>query len=90
MAERRVERPAAGFHGPAIPTEHDDLVGVEVGGAVKNVMAIAAGISDGLGLGFNARAALITRGLHEITRLGLALGGRAFTSRSVCVTATDG
>jgi glycerol-3-phosphate dehydrogenase (NAD(P)+) len=52
-----------------------DLVGVEIGGAVKNVMAIAAGISDGLGLGYNARAALITRGLAEITRLGVALGG---------------
>ena len=52
-----------------------DLVGVEIGGAVKNVMAIAAGICDGLGLGQNARAALITRGLAEITRLGMALGG---------------
>lgn len=52
-----------------------DLVGVEIGGAVKNVMAIAAGISDGLGLGHNARAALITRGLAEIARLGAALGG---------------
>src|SRR5678816_4176874 len=51
-----------------------DLVGVEIGGAVKNVMAIAAGISDGLGLGMNARAALITRGLAEITRLRMALG----------------
>jgi glycerol-3-phosphate dehydrogenase (NAD(P)+) len=51
-----------------------DLVGVEVGGAVKNVMAIAAGISDGLGLGMNARAALITRGLAEIARLGASLG----------------
>jgi len=50
----------------------DDLVGVEVGGAVKNVMAIATGTSDGLGLGLNARAALITRGLAEITRLGLS------------------
>ena len=57
----------------------DDLVGVQVGGAAKNVMAIAAGISDGLGFGANARAALITRGLSEITRLGLALGGRAET-----------
>ena len=57
----------------------DDLVGVQVGGASKNVMAIAAGISDGLGFGANARAALITRGLHEITRLGLALGGRPET-----------
>jgi len=56
-----------------------DLVGVEVGGAVKNVMAIASGISDGLGLGANARAALITRGLAEITRLGLKLGGRLET-----------
>ena len=52
-----------------------DLVGVEIGGAVKNVLAIAAGISDGLGLGLNARAALITRGLAEMTRLGVALGG---------------
>jgi glycerol-3-phosphate dehydrogenase (NAD(P)+) len=51
-----------------------DVVGVEVGGALKNVMAIATGISDGLGLGENARAALITRGLAEITRLGVALG----------------
>ncbi len=57
----------------------DDLVGVQVGGASKNVMAIAAGISDGLGFGANARAALITRGLHEITLLGLALGGRPET-----------
>ncbi len=56
-----------------------DLVGVQVGGAAKNVMAIAAGISDGLGFGANARAALITRGLAEITRLGTALGGRADT-----------
>jgi glycerol-3-phosphate dehydrogenase (NAD(P)+) len=57
----------------------DDLVGVEVGGAVKNVMAIATGISDGLGLGLNARAALITRGLAEVARLGVALGGRPET-----------
>ncbi|MBI5626150.1 MAG: NAD(P)-dependent glycerol-3-phosphate dehydrogenase [Nitrosomonadales bacterium] len=56
-----------------------DVIGVEVGGAVKNVMAIAAGISDGLGLGHNARAALLTRGLAEITRLGLKLGGRPET-----------
>jgi glycerol-3-phosphate dehydrogenase (NAD(P)+) len=52
-----------------------DLVGVELGGAVKNVIAIAAGIADGLGLGRNARAALVTRGLAEIVRLGVALGG---------------
>ena len=57
----------------------DDLVGVEVGGAVKNVMAIATGIADGLSLGLNARAALITRGLAEIMRLGLALGGKPET-----------
>lgn len=57
----------------------DDLVGVEVGGAVKNILAIATGIIDGMGLGLNARAALITRGLAEITRLGVALGGRAET-----------
>src|SRR5947207_1551041 len=56
-----------------------DLIGVEIGGAVKNVMAIAAGISDGLGLGLNARAALITRGLAEIARLGTALGGQPET-----------
>ena len=54
---------------------NDDLVGVEVGGAVKNVMAIATGVADGLGFGMNARAALITRGLAEITRLAVALGG---------------
>ncbi len=57
----------------------DDLVGVEVGGAVKNVLAIATGVADGLGLGLNARAALITRGLAEITRLGAALGGNLGT-----------
>lgn len=53
-----------------------DIVGVQVGGAVKNVLAIAAGISDGLGFGANARAALITRGLTEIMRLGMQLGGQ--------------
>ena len=57
----------------------DDLVGVEVGGAVKNILAIATGTADGLGLGLNARAALITRGLAEITRLGTALGAQAAT-----------
>ncbi|MDK2124125.1 NAD(P)H-dependent glycerol-3-phosphate dehydrogenase [Parachitinimonas caeni] len=56
-----------------------DVVGVEIGGAVKNVMAIAAGVCDGLKLGNNARAALITRGLAEITRLGAALGAKAET-----------
>ena len=56
-----------------------DVVGVEIGGALKNVMAIATGLSDGLGLGENARAALITRGLAEISRLGVALGASALT-----------
>lgn len=56
-----------------------DVVGVELGGALKNVIAIAAGISDGLGLGNNARAALITRGLAEITRLGVRMGARSQT-----------
>jgi glycerol-3-phosphate dehydrogenase (NAD(P)+) len=57
----------------------DDPIGVEVGGAVKNVMAIATGLADGLQLGFNARAALITRGLAEMVRLGVALGASAET-----------
>ncbi len=56
-----------------------DLIGVELGGALKNIMAIAAGISDGMQLGTNARAALITRGLAEMTRLGVAMGARAET-----------
>ncbi len=56
-----------------------DVMGVELGGALKNVMAIAAGISDGLGLGYNARAALITRGLAEMSRLGAALGAKERT-----------
>jgi glycerol-3-phosphate dehydrogenase (NAD(P)+) len=68
------------IHGPAIRVySSDDLIGVEVGGAVKNILAIATGIADGMGLGLNARAALITRGLAEITRLGQALGGRLET-----------
>ncbi len=57
----------------------DDLAGVQLGGAIKNVMAIATGIADGLGLGANSRAALITRGLAEMTRLGRAFGGRIET-----------
>ncbi len=56
-----------------------DVIGVEVGGAVKNVLAIAAGIADGLGFGHNSRAALISRGLAEMSRLGLKLGGHAET-----------
>lgn len=68
------------FHGPTLRVyANDDLAGVEVGGAVKNVLAIATGLCDGLNLGLNARAALITRGLAEMTRLGLALGARAET-----------
>jgi glycerol-3-phosphate dehydrogenase (NAD(P)+) len=58
---------------------HDDVIGVELAGALKNVIAIAAGILDGLGLGHNPRAALITRGLAEITRLGVALGASPLT-----------
>ncbi|MCG6964340.1 MAG: NAD(P)-dependent glycerol-3-phosphate dehydrogenase [Acidobacteria bacterium] len=60
-----------------------DLVGVELAGALKNVIAIAAGIVDGLGLGANTQAALMTRGLHEITRLGVALGADASTFRGL-------
>lgn len=70
----------AAFHSPTLRVyANDDIVGVEVGGAVKNVLAIATGLCDGLGLGLNARAALITRGLAEMTRLGLALGAKAET-----------
>ncbi|MFP4495865.1 MAG: NAD(P)H-dependent glycerol-3-phosphate dehydrogenase [Halochromatium sp.] len=58
---------------------HDDLIGVQVGGAAKNVLAIATGIADGLGFGANTRAALITRGLAELIRLGAALGARRET-----------
>ena len=74
------QRAVQAFHGDALRVySSDDPVGVEVGGAVKNVLAIATGIADGLQLGLNARAALITRGLAEMTRLGLALGARADT-----------
>jgi len=70
----------AAFHSPTLRVyANDDIVGVEVGGAVKNVLAIATGLCDGLNLGLNARAALITRGLAEMTRLGMALGARADT-----------
>ena len=71
---------AAQLHGGRLRVYHsDDVVGVEISGAVKNVLAIAVGICDGLGLGQNARAALVTRGLAELARLGVALGGRAET-----------
>jgi glycerol-3-phosphate dehydrogenase (NAD(P)+) len=74
------EAMANALHGPRLRLyANDDIVGAEVGGAVKNVMAIATGICDGLGLGLNARAALMTRGLVEITRFGVALGARPET-----------
>jgi glycerol-3-phosphate dehydrogenase (NAD(P)+) len=78
--ERLRNRVVSAVHGGHIRVYAcDDMVGVEVGGAVKNILAIATGAADGLGLGLNARAALITRGLAEITRLGTLLGGRAST-----------
>jgi len=71
---------AAALNGPRLRVySSDDVIGVELGGAIKNVIAIAAGICDGLELGSNARAALVTRGLDEITRLGTRLGGRPET-----------
>ncbi|GAA5234328.1 NAD(P)-dependent glycerol-3-phosphate dehydrogenase [Verticiella sediminum] len=74
------ERAVQALHGDNVRIYgSDDIVGVELGGAVKNVMAIACGIADGLGLGTNARAALITRGLAEMTRLGVAMGAHADT-----------
>jgi glycerol-3-phosphate dehydrogenase (NAD(P)+) len=74
------ERLVQAFHSPRLRVyENDDLVGVEVGGAVKNILAIATGLCDGLNLGLNARAALITRGLAEMMRFGIALGARADT-----------
>ena len=81
-SEHAVVRDAlvAAFHSSTLRVYvNDDIVGVEVGGAVKNVLAVATGLCDGLGLGLNARAALITRGLSEMTRLGVALGARADT-----------
>ena len=73
-------RVAALLHGSNLRAyTSSDVVGVELGGAVKNVLAIAAGIADGLGFGANARAALMTRGLAEMTRLGLAAGGQRET-----------
>ena len=74
------QRAAAAVHGAALRVYlSNDVVGVEAAGAIKNVVAIAAGVSDGLGLGLSARAALITRGLAEMTRLGVALGGQPET-----------
>lgn len=74
------ERVVQALHGRNIRVySTDDVIGVEVGAAVKNILAIATGVTDGMGLGLNARAALITRGLAEIVRLGIALGGRPET-----------
>jgi glycerol-3-phosphate dehydrogenase (NAD(P)+) len=71
---------ASWLHGDRVRVyTSDDLKGVQLGGAIKNVLALAAGISDGLGFGANARAALITRGLAELTRLGVAMGGKTET-----------
>ncbi len=73
-------RAAAALHTSTLrPYSSTDVIGVEVGGAVKNVIAIAAGVSDGLEFGLNARAALITRGLAEMTRLGVRMGGEPKT-----------
>jgi glycerol-3-phosphate dehydrogenase (NAD(P)+) len=75
-----VARAVAALHGATVRVyASDDPIGVEVGGAVKNVLAIATGIADALALGQNARAALVTRGLAEMTRLGVALGARPET-----------
>ncbi|HET8870799.1 MAG TPA: NAD(P)H-dependent glycerol-3-phosphate dehydrogenase, partial [Aquabacterium sp.] len=76
LAEQAVDA----FHSDSLRVyTSTDPIGVEVGGAVKNVLAIATGIVDGMNLGLNARAALITRGLAEMTRLGVALGARTDT-----------
>jgi len=90
-------RAAALLHGGRLRIyRSDDVIGVEIGGAVKNVLAIAVGICDGLQLGENARAALVTRGLAELARLGVTLGGRAETvmgltgAGDLVLTATGG
>jgi glycerol-3-phosphate dehydrogenase (NAD(P)+) len=77
---RLAERAVQALHRESLRVyTSSDAIGVEVGGAVKNVLALATGIADGMGLGLNARAALVTRGLAEMTRLGVALGARAET-----------
>ncbi|MDR2051006.1 MAG: NAD(P)-dependent glycerol-3-phosphate dehydrogenase [Deltaproteobacteria bacterium] len=80
-AEKKLaEKLRSAFAGPAFRVySSSDVIGVEMGGALKNVIAIAAGVSDGLGFGHNARAALITRGLAEISRLGESMGARRST-----------
>jgi glycerol-3-phosphate dehydrogenase (NAD(P)+) len=76
----RAEKLQAAFNGPRFRVyTSDDVIGVELGGALKNVIAIAVGVCDGIGFGENTRAAVITRGLAEITRLGVALGAHAAT-----------
>jgi len=78
--EAQWQRLSAALSRPMLrPYYSDDVTGAEIGGSVKNVLAIATGLCDGLDLGLNARAALVTRGLAEMTRLGLALGARADT-----------
>jgi glycerol-3-phosphate dehydrogenase (NAD(P)+) len=80
LGEQAARRAQAALGAPHLRLyTNDDLVGVELAGALKNVVAIAAGILDGLGMGHNARAALITRGLAEIARLGVAMGARPAT-----------
>lgn len=79
-SEALCQQVVSAFHSESLRVySSSDPIGVEVGGAVKNVLAIATGIADGLGLGHNARAALITRGLAEMTRLGVALGAQPHT-----------
>lgn len=74
------ERVALWLHGPTFRAyDGTDMIGAELGGAMKNVLAVATGVADGMGLGLNARAGLITRGLNEMLRLSTALGGRAET-----------
>jgi glycerol-3-phosphate dehydrogenase (NAD(P)+) len=80
LLESACHRTAEAFHGGSLRVYHsDDVVGVELGGALKNVMAIACGISDGLSLGLNARAGIITRGLAEIGRLAIREGANPLT-----------
>jgi len=80
LSDELALRTVAAFHHHALRVYRStDVVGVEIGGAVKNILAIATGIADGLALGLNARAALITRGLSEMMRLGVALGGQPET-----------
>jgi glycerol-3-phosphate dehydrogenase (NAD(P)+) len=80
LDEGAAERTQTLFSSPYLRVyTSDDVTGVEVGGALKNVIAIASGVLDGLGLGHNPRAALVTRGLAEMTRLGVALGAEERT-----------